>query len=612
MKKIISFIVTSLFIFSASIAQKKLNDQIKAKDTVLIRLQHQCHQAENDSIKFQALLKLSYYQVNRDIERTINALDKAILIYESGQYKLDPISLGYVYEVYASAYRHQGKYTESLQFFHKAKNMYPQLNHSIDIARINHSISVLYTSIGDEEKSLEYVKKAILINQKINNKKGLAFNYNKIGNTFRAQKNRDSALYYFEKAKDYFLDVNLKEGWYRANTHIGKILESDGDYQESLNYYLENFENKTKLGYNQGIILSSLDISRVYTKLKKYKKAEEFVEIGLSIAKKDGVLNLISRAYLQKTEVYKSAGRFKEAIINKELYHIYKDSVLNIDNVKKIQELELTHAFRKEKVRDSMQLVKEKEIAETNAQLLQTESKIKSQWMLFGGIGLLGVFVIIYLIRSQKFTKKQQELQESFSQELINEQEKERSRLARDLHDSVGQKLMLLSKQTKKMDNPNIENLASSTLEEIRSISRGLHPSNLERLGLTEAINVLIYDINANTELFFTEEIENIDNILSKEAELHLYRIIQESLSNIVKHAEAKAVKLAIQQKEKTTEIIISDNGKGFDFESKYKNMSLGLKTLFERAKIINAQMNLETSLGKGTIINLSIPITNG
>jgi signal transduction histidine kinase len=200
-------------------------------------------------------------------------------------------------------------------------------------------------------------------------------------------------------------------------------------------------------------------------------------------------------------------------------------------------------------------------------------------------------------------------LQEQFSQDLIKGQEEERSRLARELHDSVGQKLMLLSKTTKKLGSENAEQLASSTLEEVRSISRGLHPSNLERLGLTTAINALVYDINANTDLFFTENIENVDNLLSKEYELHLYRIIQESLSNIVKHSEAKAVKLNIQKEDSKLTVSINDNGKGFDIASKKKSVSLGIKTLFERARIINAYIDLQSNIGKGTKLTISIPI---
>ena len=168
---------------------------------------------------------------------------------------------------------------------------------------------------------------------------------------------------------------------------------------------------------------------------------------------------------------------------------------------------------------------------------------------------------------------------------------------------------MLLSKTTKKGDNQGAESLAKDTLDEVRSISRGLHPSNLERLGLTESINALVYNINANTDVFFTENIEDIDNMLSKESELHLYRIIQEFLSNVIKHAEAKAVKMEIKKVANGINVLVSDNGKGFNIESKNKSLSLGLKTLFERAKIIGAQLILDSELNKGTEMTLNIPL---
>jgi len=229
--------------------------------------------------------------------------------------------------------------------------------------------------------------------------------------------------------------------------------------------------------------------------------------------------------------------------------------------------------------------------------------------MLFGGLGLLALFSIIYLLRLKRFAISKQELQEQYSHNLINEQEKERAHIARELHDSIGQKLMLLSKQTKNLENEHMGNIATSALDEIRSISRGLHPSNLERLGFTEAINVLVYDINSSTDLFFTDHIDNIDNVLSKESELHLYRIIQESLSNIVKHSDAKAVILKVDNEIENVKVVVSDNGKGFDFETQFKKMSLGLKTLFERAKIMKAEISFNSNKEKGTEMTLTIPI---
>lgn len=193
---------------------------------------------------------------------------------------------------------------------------------------------------------------------------------------------------------------------------------------------------------------------------------------------------------------------------------------------------------------------------------------------------------------------------------MIQAQEEERTRVARELHDSVGQKLMLLTKKTKSTGNTDMESLAETTLDELRSISRGLHPSTMEKLGVTAAITSLINEVDANTDIFFTNEIENIDNALTKEASLHLYRIIQEVLNNMVKHSEARAASVIIEKKANLIQAVIRDNGKGFVYSEKIGNVStLGMKTLLERSKILGSEIKIESSPEKGTTIFLAIAI---
>jgi two-component sensor histidine kinase len=226
-------------------------------------------------------------------------------------------------------------------------------------------------------------------------------------------------------------------------------------------------------------------------------------------------------------------------------------------------------------------------------------------WVSIISFSALSFFLIYYY--KQKAEKKRNEL---YTHNLIKAQEAERTRVARELHDSVGQKLMLLTKKTKSVGNPEMEFLASNTLEELRTISRGLHPSTLERLGPTAAIKTMIDEVDNNTNIFFTHEIEDIDTFLSKEASLHLYRIIQEILNNMVKHAEAKAASIIIEKKKQTIEATISDNGKGFDYIEKIKtSTSLGMQTLLERAKILHSKIDIKSQPNKGTTITLSIPL---
>ncbi|MBT0606917.1 sensor histidine kinase [Aequorivita echinoideorum] len=226
----------------------------------------------------------------------------------------------------------------------------------------------------------------------------------------------------------------------------------------------------------------------------------------------------------------------------------------------------------------------------------------------FSTLILLGgcVFAVSYY-RNKALLRRS----EAYSHGLIRAQEEERTRVARELHDSVGQKLMLLTKKTKDTGNVEMESLAGNTLEELRSISRGLHPANLEKLGISAALRNMIDEIDANTNIFFTHEIEQIDALLSKEASLHLYRIIQEVLSNMVKHAQAKSAMIRIQTTGNTIETVIRDNGKGFVISEKMKTSgSLGMNTLYERAKILNSKLDIKSQINKGTTVKLTIPIS--
>lgn len=227
----------------------------------------------------------------------------------------------------------------------------------------------------------------------------------------------------------------------------------------------------------------------------------------------------------------------------------------------------------------------------------------------FWAIMLFITTVSIFLFYYYK-SKAEQKRNQTYTHNLIKAQEQERTRVARELHDSVGQKLMLLTKKTKTSGNAEMESLAANTLQELRAISRGLHPATIERLGPTAAIRTMIDEVDANTSIFFTHEIDNIDTLLSKEASLHLYRIIQEVLNNMVKHAEAKAASITIEKKKNSIEAIIMDNGKGFEHAEKLKTSdSLGMKTLLERAKILHSKIDIKSQINKGTTVTLIIPL---
>jgi signal transduction histidine kinase len=214
------------------------------------------------------------------------------------------------------------------------------------------------------------------------------------------------------------------------------------------------------------------------------------------------------------------------------------------------------------------------------------------------------------LFRNQKYLKNNKILQERFSQKLIVSQENERIRISNDLHDGIGQQLLLIKNKLVRSNDDNVKLMVENAIDEIRTISRDLHPFQLQELGITKAIEYALVNIDENTNLFISSEIDNIDNIFSPEHEVNIYRIVQESLTNVIKHAEAEAIKVSIMKLNKLIIITIKDNGVGFDFQEKFKNLkSLGLKTLLERTKFLDGQMKVQSSINHSTLLEYQFPI---
>ena len=159
------------------------------------------------------------------------------------------------------------------------------------------------------------------------------------------------------------------------------------------------------------------------------------------------------------------------------------------------------------------------------------------------------------------------------------------------------------------MPLPNI--MVDAAIDEVRSISRDLHPFQLQEMGITKAIEFTINQIDENTSLFISSDIDNIDNVFSKEGEINIYRIVQESLSNVLKHAKAEASKVSVKRFANSIIISIRDNGIGFDFAEEYQDVkSLGLKTLLERTKFLKGQMKVYSRKDSGTVLEFQFPLT--
>ncbi len=235
----------------------------------------------------------------------------------------------------------------------------------------------------------------------------------------------------------------------------------------------------------------------------------------------------------------------------------------------------------------------------------------------------LGMIFMIYRDRINQL-KKERAAKEEFSRRLINAHESERRRVAAELHDSLGQTLAMI-KNRAVFAVQNMKNLEAAkeqfeqiteqsvdAINEVREISYNLRPYLLDRLGLTKALKSLFNKTAETGNLKIAADIENIDKIFSKEEEMSLYRIVQENLNNILKHAEASEIRVEIKKDTDFLTVKIADNGKGFSTDgvrNNDKKEGFGLLGMAERVNILGGTHNIESAPDKGTTVKIKISI---
>jgi signal transduction histidine kinase/ligand-binding sensor domain-containing protein len=238
--------------------------------------------------------------------------------------------------------------------------------------------------------------------------------------------------------------------------------------------------------------------------------------------------------------------------------------------------------------------------------------------------GLLAVAISLYRQRIGRL-KLAHAAREAFSQKLIESQEKERKRIAAELHDSIGQDLViirnwaLLGLNVVAESDPSakqlteISNTASKAINEVREIAYNLAPYQLDRLGLTRTIEDMVERVSAASNISFATDIEQLDGKLSKEGEINLYRVIQEAVSNTIKHSGASKADLTIRLATNHLLVTLRDNGRGFIAEGadtyNPRQSGFGLVGSAERIRILGGTWSIHSAFGDGTQIIIQLPL---
>ncbi len=607
---------------------------------------------KSDSVRFYNTLLLSEYWAQTDSLKSKQALDKVLS--SSPKNTLAKGILEYYQGVF---YANQGSKSQAKTYYEQAIKALE--NDSDNIAFLIKSW-YNYAYIQVEDKGYDYMVKTLTeycipLSEKSNNTELLAFNYTQLGLTFMSVGQFDTAEEYHKKALEQLNKIKNKNSvhlityfnlvsnyCYKPDSKTAKIYLDQAKellnpfpesqyypnyyYQEAMYYTtIQDFDNAlASLSNGAKLAKESYQIKllhllyfrmyNVYLMQKDYRKAKAQLEhiLAEKVLAKEAVNRRIT--YTQLAAVNDVLGEYKEAYQWMKKASLLGDSLQQNKLLENMNELEILHqtADKQQKIND---LEKEKKANE----LLSKNKNLRITILV---IALILSLVIAFLIFINY--KKQQKLNKQISlsheqdllhienqrryeatQAILQGEEQERQRIAQDLHDSMGGMLANIRMSISSNDSFNKENVIEKldkSIVEMRRISRNLMPETLKNLGLEIALKELC---EAMTQKHFAIQFEafNLSENTPFKTQMALYRIAQESISNITKYAQATNVIVQISQNNNVLNLTIEDDGIGFDkSEIVY---GLGLKNIQNRVQLINGTVEIASNKGEGTTINV-------
>lgn len=492
----------------------------------------------------------------------------------------------------------RGQPKEAATNLYNATALYEKIGDSAALAAANGNLANVYRAMNDLEKSIAVRKNVLQYFIRTNNDpaqvvaaQGLVADYVNL-NKF------DSVRKYAAFAEELFENgvQNIIVEYYLYLSEAAMYVSLSK--QDSAILYFDKAKNVLELiGDETQKVIFTMTSAIAYSQKRSVRPEAELIQEYIPKFLAEDNLELAKDAYYC---LYNISLKQKLNLTPLDYYQLY-DSLQRVlsdqENREFVAEMESKYESQKKTIKIQAQ---QKELQQRKTQNLVL---ILSSLMLLVTGGFL--FARFQLLRSRKEAR----LQEHFTRNLLKNTEDERRRIAGELHDGVGHELLLLKNSLQQGVN-RTEARIDHIINDVRMISRNLHPVVLDQIGLKHSIQYLCDQLMEGGGLFVSAEID-YEGQLSRNDELQLYRIIQESLNNVIKYAGAMAAKIDIHPKKDKLCVSIMDNGKGFDVEETMNTeRAFGLNSMVQRAKALGGRINI-SSTPEGTVINLEIPIDN-
>lgn len=622
----------------------------------------------DDSVKVQLLYDFAYgieiedpdsaikiYELGADISKKISYLlgygrglqykgivfsdqgkfDKAIEYYERSieVFKLIPYPGGVAstYVNIGNIYKRKAEYSNAINNYLEGTRLFEQIGDTARLIYAYSNIGAVLSDVEQYDKSLQYNQRSLKLSLMIKDSMSICDGLVNIGSIDFDKGMLNEASLNFNKALEIAEKINDTYMLYLINNSLSNINAKNKDISKAL--------KQSRLSLNYAIILGnpaleSNALARMganFMDLGKLDSANYYLKKSIQMARQNQAQEVLISAYMWMGVLQEKMNNNQLALDYYRQYQTLQKEASGQRQKRIVAGLEMEYETEK----------KDLELSEKSLEIERNEALLsKRNYFIVALSGaLISAFIFFFLVRRSLRQKKiiaekdatlQQEkvLQLKKDQQVIalksmmEGEEKERSRLAKDLHDGLGGLISSVKLHFSKIGSGNellqqsedfkmALNLLDTTSSEARKISHNLMPGALVKFGLVEALQDFCNNISTSNSLKIEFQSFGIEKRLPEAMEIMIYRIVQELINNTIKHASASEAIVQLMGGEKGLHITVEDNGSGFD-PNNLKNPGVGINNIRSRVEFLNGKLDFDSELGVGTTVNVEVPMEFG
>lgn len=611
---------------------------------------------------------LVYYQKSIDIKSGLNdSISLALTISNLGTYYFDvgkyqtaiakfqeavkiyakvnqQEALARNYNNIGGCYVRLGYYQLALKFHLRALDVYKSLELKLEEGDTYYNMGILYSRMSNITEALNYYSESLKIYESLGDPLNKADLFLALGEVHLKDNNPEAALKFFKMSEDIYVQKGKPSDLALVRHGYGRAYALLEQYPKAKAYYQETILRQKELNATNdlGNVYNSLAVTNY--RAKEYNEALSNYKKGLDIAQELKLPALTRGSLLGLSEVYEALGNSKKAYEYRLKFEIIKDSLDNVEKSRQIAELREVYESEK-KDEQITQLELENEVvnakSEANAALAD---KQRSEKLIFiiTALAFLVLAIILYLYFRQRLALTKLKVKEEKEghikavnelmvqqqtktlEAMVEGQEKERKRIAKELHDHFGSlmaavkvNLMAVAEdnfitQENNEQMKNLSILVDKACEDIRSLSHSMNIGISENFGLLPALKDLAYSISQAERVQVQFHASNFTQELDLATEVTAYRLVQELVSNALKHAKASKITIQLTCFDNILNLIVEDNGIGFDANHFIENsLGIGLKSIQSRIADMQGDFQVDSRIGKGTTVIIDLPVTS-